>query len=184
MRSVRVLTLRRSFSSTSSTSGFTPRSESSPRATRASSSASASLGYAPGSGPVCGTVRVAASARSASAVMSGQSTGSTRHTSFDAMRSAAIKPKIGARSSAPSSKTGNGRAASSALPIANTSSQTSCRMRHPRPASVSPRNGASAFGVPKRSEAPPTRRIPVTARRCGTAPCTPSRVPRGRSRRA
>ena len=43
---------------------------------------------------------------------------------------------------------------------------------------------ASAFGEPNRSDAPPTRRMPVAARRSATAPCTPSSAPRASSRRA
>ena len=72
-----------------------------------------------------------------------------------------MTPKTGARSSEPSSSTGNGRSsASSALPTASTSSQTSLSVRHARSASVSPRNDASAFGEPNRSDAPPTSSTP------------------------
>jgi hypothetical protein len=41
------------------------------------------------------------------------------------------------------------------------SSHPSSSSRQARSASVSPRNVASAFGLPKRRLAPPTRRIPV-----------------------
>ena len=139
----------------------------------------------PECGPVWGTARSFASSCRSSGVTSGQSTGSTQQTSFDAARTPVSTPKTGARSSASSCSTGNGSSSASAsFPTAMTSSNASFRTRHARSPSVSPRKGASAFGEPNRSDAPPTRRIPVAVRRPAKAPSRRSSVPRARSRRA
>ena len=150
----------------------TPAREASPSCTRPEAVQSA------------GSRALRASSRRSSGVTSGVSTGRTTHVSCVAARRPAITPNTAARSSVPSSRTGNGSCPSSAFPTATTSSHTSLRIRHARSPSVSPRNDASAFGEPNRSDAPPTRSTPVAATRSATAPSRPSPGRRAPSRRA
>ena len=151
-RSMRVFTLRRSFSSTSTTFSLTPLRESSPTAARASRAPSIDLVYTPGSGPLCGTARASISSRRSSGVTSGQSTGSTMHVSCLAALSPAITPWTGARSSAPSSSTGNGRSsASSAFPTAKPP-------RRPHRAPATPSRRASRPGTARALSASGTAR--------------------------
>src|SRR5579884_5200 len=116
-----------------------------------------------GSGPAWATAasrQASASTRSASAVKSGMSTGTTTARSWVAARRptaiAATGPVPGSASPSP--------------PTTTRSSHASPSMRHARSSSVSPPKRASAFGDPKRLLAPPTSRIPVSPR-SATAPC-------------
>ena len=154
-------------------------------ATRDSSSGSIVFAYTPGSGPVCGTRGRRASSRSSSGVTSGASTGRTTHVSCVAARRPAITPNTAARSTVPSSRTGNGSSARRP-PFRRRRPRHSValRIRHARSPSVSPRKDASAFGEPNRSDAPPTRSTPVAATRSATAPSRPSPGRRAPSRRA
>ena len=129
--------------------------------------------------------RASMSSRSSRDVTSGQSTGRTTDTSWVAARNAgddAVDRRPLLRAVV---HDGNGRSSpSAALP---TAMHLRARLlgafgRRAR-RSVSPRNRASAFGEPNRSEAPPTSSTPVAARRSATARCRRSRGHRAPSRR-